>query len=78
MLEQGLTQRSQARGKAELGQGLNLQTLVGRKGLEGHLQAFLLACQVDNFSNHTILDYRKKIGQFIRFAATIGVNEPKA
>jgi site-specific recombinase XerD len=48
---------------------------VGRQGLEGDLQALVLACRVDNFSEATVLDYKKKIGQFIRFMATIGVRE---
>ena len=77
MLDQRTTQRIQSWGEAETEQGIILNRLIGRKGLEGQLQAFLLSCQVDNFSNHTILDYRKKIGQFIRFAAKIGVNEPE-
>ena len=54
-----------------------LETLVGRKGLEGHLQAFLLTCEVDNYSKYTIQYYRQRIGQFVRFAAHLGINDVK-
>lgn len=75
MVEQRLTQGTQAWGEAGIEQRLTLQTLVGRKGLEGHLQAFLLACEVDGLSPYTISDYRKRIGQFARFMDSIGIDE---
>jgi len=75
VLEQRTTQYSQARAEAGTEQRTVLDTLVGRKGLEGHLQAFLLTCRVDNFSKYTIRDYEHKIGQFVRFAASIGIHE---
>ena len=34
-----------------------------------------MTCRVDNFSKHTIRDYEQKIGQFVRFAAGIGIDE---
>ncbi len=52
-----------------------LETLVGHKGLEGHLQAFLLTCKVNNYSKNTIKDYNFQIGQFVRFTASIGIRE---
>jgi len=75
VVEQRLTQGTQAWGEAGIEQRLTLQTLVGRKGLEGHLQAFLLACEVDGLSPYTISDYRKRIGQFARFMDSIGIDE---
>ena len=75
MVEQRLTNRSKAWGEAGLEQRLTLQTLVGRKGLEGYLQAFLLACEVDGLSPYTIRDYKKRIGLFILFMGSVGIDE---
>jgi len=76
VLEQRTTWYSQARGEAGLEQRLTLETLVGRKGLVGHLQAFLLACEVDGLSPYTTRDYEKRIGQFVRFmGSNIGIDE---
>jgi len=54
-----------------------LDTLIVSTGLRRHLEAFLLACRVEDLSRRTIFDYRQKIGQIIDYMVALGLTDPK-
>jgi len=58
------------------GQRLTIERLAGAKDLRGYLKAFLLTCKVNELSPHTIECYDYKIGAFISFCHSLGVNDP--
>jgi len=88
MLDQGLTYKTHEGAVPALGQGLHrktenlnltdLEKIISRNDLAGIFQAFLLNCRVNQFSAHTIREYRLKLGQFIRFLSSLGIKEPSA
>lgn len=75
MLKQRTSQGFHEWDEAGIEQGTVLKRLIGREGLEGHLQAYLLARDVDEFSPHTLKGYRHKLGLFVKFAKSIGITE---
>lgn len=53
-----------------------LPTSSAETNLAGQLELFLLTCKVNGFSPCTIADYTDKMGRFVAFCQTQGIDEP--
>ncbi|HEY78287.1 MAG TPA: site-specific integrase, partial [Dehalococcoidia bacterium] len=53
-----------------------VERIAGARGLKGYLKTFLLTCKVNELSPDTIDDYNYKIGVFISYCISLGVDDP--
>jgi len=53
-----------------------VERIASARGLKGYLKTFLLTCKVNELSHHTIDDYNYKIGAFISYCISLGVDDP--
>jgi len=83
-LAQGLRQDSYAWTKADRDQGTQpkhsistLERIIGSGDLRGQLEAFLLTCKVEGFTEQTIDGYRLKLSLLVRFLNSLGITNPQ-
>ena len=55
-----------------------LERLIGGQDLGGRVDAFLLYAEAADYSRATLRAYKDSLGDFVRFANSLGVTTPEA